>query len=468
MLTSDYIQKDTLKPVVQVQNFSYAYADSDQYVLNDITLKIEQGECFCLTGPTGSGKSTLVLALKQMLPHGKHRGEIIFNDIDSSESFEVGIVLQNPETQLLCDTVGEEIAFGLENLCVDPDIMSVKIASALESVGLGGLEDCPVSQLSMGQKYRLILASLLAMDPCLLVLDEPGAQLDDPGLRKLTEIIGQLKREGKAFLLCEHNPLPFKEITDVYGHMADGTIVIDETYSSNIRGKIYEAGSLVADQSSNELISIQNLTYRYDAQKPVLNELDLTVQRGQRIVIGGNNGSGKSTLLRCMTGFLEQVSGSVSIKGSAPQPETIRGVIGYMFQNPQRQLFEDTVYDEISFSLSRMNTNKADKNKRVQEIMELCKINELADMSPFKLSYGQQHLVALASICAFEPEILLLDDPFAGLDSSRFAFILDVLYTISEEKGTAIVMTSHNSFEFHEWAHLNLILEEGSLVSFQS
>jgi len=209
------------RAILQLKDYGYAYPGEEGFVFENAALEIEAGQCHCLVGPTGSGKTTLVLALKGLLPAGRHKGEISF-PADAGRRPGIGVVLQNPETQLLAATVGEEVAFGLENLCVEPALMPAKVRAALEGVGLARPLDFEVEKLSMGQKYRLIMAALLVMEPELLVLDEPSAQLDPEGLGKLLGLVRKLKQAGFSFLLCEHHPERVAEVVDVFWQL-DGT-----------------------------------------------------------------------------------------------------------------------------------------------------------------------------------------------------------------------------------------------------
>ena len=453
-----------MEPIVCLKDYSYAYPQTDRFILDKVNMEIGSGQCHCLTGPTGSGKSTLVLAMKDLLPPGRKEGEIYIPSSNGNNRTGVGIVMQNPETQLLCSTVGAEVAFGLENLCIEPELMPEKVQFAISSLGLSKRIDNNVDNLSMGQKYRLLLSSLLVMDPKLLVLDEPGAQLDPQGIGKLTKVIANLKKKGISFLICENNPLPLKKIIDTYWRMDNGTLVRCENFTPPV---LIQGSSIEPEKfplRNNELVLIKDLYFAYHNSDSVLNGLSLSLYEGQRAVVTGRNGSGKSTLLHCLAGFLKPSRGEVLITDRKPKPNIHSGKVGYLFQNPTKQLFEDTVFDEIAFTLKRIGMERDRVESRVKEVLEFCRIDGLAMCSPFKLSYGQQHLVVLASILAPNPKLVLLDDPFTGLDPEKFKFILDLLLTFSEEKGTAIFLTSHNPFEHHYWAHLIMQLEGGRLV----
>lgn len=240
--------------ILRLKNFSFTYPEVKTPVLQDLNCEVEAGRCYCLTGPTGSGKTTLALALKGLLSAGRYEGEIDMPSVDGSTAMAVGMVLQDPEVQLLTSSVGAEVAFGLENLCVDPADMPERVVAALQAVGLEKPLDYPVDKLSMGQKYRLLIAALLVMEPQLLILDEPGAQLDPEGLELLRECLLQLKKDGVAIILCEHRPESLLSEIDTFwqldgsGRFAEGryrgdTYPRDTTFLNDYRRGTGPAGS---------------------------------------------------------------------------------------------------------------------------------------------------------------------------------------------------------------------------------
>ena len=457
-----------MRTILKMRNYAYSYGGEGDFVLGDADLEIGAGECHCLTGATGSGKTTLVLALKGLLPPGRHRGNIAFPSSRNGRP-NVGIVLQNPETQLLASTLGAEVAFGLENLCVQPDLMPARVKAALSAVGLDRGVTFEVQKLSMGQKYRLIVASLLVMKPDLLVLDEPAAQLDLDGLKKLLDIIRELKASGISLLLCEHHPEFLADAVDRFWHLEDGTLRPSERHAATDRSRM-SSPRTESDPTSTETgaaveaVGTCGLTVEGDDGTPIWSDVSFSVDRGQRAAVCGPNGEGKTTLLRCLTGFVRPLRGEVLIFGEPPDPERLRGRVGYLPQNPSRQLFENTVFEEVAFTLRRLSVSQKDLAPRVEAALALCGIEDLSDRSPHKLSYGQRHLVALASILAPEPEVLLLDDPFAGLDRDRCAALLDLLYSLSEERHCTVVWTAHNRSNLPDWEYLVLRTRGGNIV----
>ena len=455
-----------VRTVLELQGFTYAYPGSGLPVLDGIDLTISEGECHCLTGDTGSGKTTLALALKGLLPPGRQRGSCRIAP-GPSDRATVGVVHQNPETQLLAATVGAEVAFGLESLGVRPDDMPGRVLTALDAVDLDRPLDHPVDQLSMGQKYRLILAAHLAMNPAVLVLDEPAAQLDPAGLDALVEVIHGLKATGTSFLICEHHPAPLSAVIDIVWRIADGrlspTTISGEAPQSV---PLSTAGTDSSDHQAYEspVIQTEGLGALGPDGGPIWSNVNLDIERGSRVALCGANGSGKTTFLRCLAGIRAPDAGQVRIFGHPPAAPRLRGRVGFLYQNPPRQLFENTVLDEVAFPLRRLARGERVPQDAATDALELCGIAELAGQSPHRLSYGQKHLVALASVLATRPELLLLDDPFAGLDGPRREGTLRLMADVARQNGTAVIWTTHHPMWLSDWAQRTLIVEEGTIV----
>lgn len=444
---------------LEIADFSYAYPGTGRPVLDRVGLRIEPGECHCVCGPTGSGKSTLGLAAKGLLPCGRQSGRVTAPASPAPGRSGVGLVLQNPETQLLGATVGEEVAFGLENHGVAPGLMTARVTRALEAVGLVLPLARPSHGLSLGQKYRLLLAAQLVLEPALLVLDEPAAQLDPPGIAQVRTLIARLKRAGTAVLLLEHDPAALDGVVDIHWRLDD-------------RGGLSRAAApCPAPQSSAvgpaapapAALVLSATELGVGGEPPSLwQAISFALHPGERVLLHGPNGAGKSTLLRCLTGFVRPNTGSVRVFGKPPARDGHR--LGYLFQNPDAQLFETTVFDEVAFSLKRRRVPGPERRRRVEGTLARCGIAHLAARSPHALSYGEKHLVALASVLAPEPELLLLDDPFAGLDPQRGAAIAGLLAGLAEERGTAILWTGHHARLPGDWAHRRMHLEGGRLA----
>ena len=451
--------------LLKIQNFSYTYPGAPGPALADISLAVNPGECVCVTGLSGCGKTTLLLAIKGLLYQGAYSGTITVGVPGaSSNGSTAGMVLQNAESQILCTAVSEEVAFGPENLCVPAEEIGDRVETALQAVGLNEYGSRTVEQLSFGQKQRLAIASVLSMQPQLLLLDEPTSQLDGPGKIQLLEVLQQLKSRGHALLITEHDLGPLHQIADWFVTMENGAIKNVTCKSPAHIAPEATPSSGRRSSGITRVLAARNLSLAYTGTGEVLRNLNITLARGELIHLFGCNGAGKSSFLRCVTGFMSPQSGEVEIAGIAgPRPEQLLGKVGFLFQNPQRQLFEDTVFAEVSFSLKRMHCDAEEVRQRVMEALSLCSADHLVSRSPLTLSFGEQHRVALASVLAPQPELLLLDEPFAGLDFPQRYKILGILSALRERCGTTVVIVSHDQLPDPRWADRVLILEHGAI-----
>lgn len=450
-------------PLLVMKGFSYAYPEYQAWALKDIHLSIGPGECHCVTGATGSGKSSLALAIASLLPEGRQQGDLFLASVEPAEAgLPVGLVLQNPDPQLLAASVGEEVAFGLENLGFPPESMPNRVQQALQQVGLARPFEFPAAKLSMGQKYRLLIAACLVLRPALLVLDEPVGQLDPEGISDLVAVIEKLKRNGVGWLILEHQPESFANLIDRHWRMDAGTLGPGCFAPPFPEAKIPARSPT---RRSPPVVKVQDLTIADTEARPDWQGVSLEIHAGERVVLGAANGAGKTTFLRALAGFISPQQGEVRIFGERPEPGRLRGRLGLLFQNPQRQLFENTVQEEVAFSLKRIAMAESRMAEMIETILARCGILELAHTSPHKLSFGQRHLVALASILAPSPELLLLDDPFAGLDRLRTSAMAELLAGVCDELGTALLWTSHDTRELPLWAHRVIGIEGGTFVS---
>jgi energy-coupling factor transporter ATP-binding protein EcfA2 len=457
--------------ILQVRNLTYTYPDAAQPALSNISLQVNTGECVCITGHSGCGKSTLLLAIKGLLHDGLMSGEILVEEpenIAEQHRDTVGLVFQNAETQILCSTVAEEIAFGPENLCVPPDEIGLRIERSLKAVKLEDFRDRNVERMSAGQKHRLAIASVLSMDPAVILLDEPTSQLDIAGKNELADVLRELKGKGYTLLIVEHNLGHFADIIDRYFLMNNGHI---ENVSTCIPDEFLQAEkadctvSSTGNSSANKLsVSIDGLNVSYPGVGPVLKDISITIHQGELVHLFGRNGAGKSSLLRCLAGVMKPDSGTMEMAGlKIYGGSCLLGKAGFLFQNPQRQLFENTVYDEVAFSLKRLKLPPDELRQRVMKALEICEAGNLVNRLPLSLSFGEQHRVALASVLAPNPEVLLLDEPFAGLDIRQRNRLLKILLNLRNNRGATIVIASHDPLPDQSWPDRIIAMENGKI-----
>ncbi|MEJ2154140.1 MAG: ATP-binding cassette domain-containing protein [Desulfobacteraceae bacterium] len=474
-----------VSPVLRLGRFSYAFSGGADFVLREISLDVYPGQCHCLTGPSGCGKTTLLMAIRGLLPPGRQDGTLdIPQAAARNGTAAAGIVFQNPVTQLISPALGAEVAFGMENHCIAPEQMPARVCRALADAGLDYSVETPVAILSMGQQYRACVAGALVMEPAIILLDEPGAQLDPDGLRRLMQTIAHLKSMGKAILVCEHRPGFLADVFDHYwrftpeGRLTAG-LKAQVVAAGLSHGTAFEKPSALDGDPPPAMCESAGDDGHRNSSAPAIQALDLAIPgygdgsrrsllnfslaEGRRAILCGPNGAGKTTLVNYLTGLSEPSEGSVEVMGAAPAPGRLRGAVGVLFQNPRRQLFGTTVFEEVAFAARRCRRHRSpeDISVSVRTLLELLDLGGLADRSPHRLSYGQKHLVSLAAVLAGEPRLLILDDPLAGLDDGKARKVLELLARLNEKEGTTILCTSHHPEPWDDWAHLFIRLSAG-------
>lgn len=439
---------------LRLNELSIRFNDQAPPVLSGVRLTVGPGECHCIVGPTGSGKSSLLLAVAGLLPPDVLDGGI-------ERPARPGAVFQNPGTQILFDHVGPETAFALENAGVPPEAMPDRVARALAEADLSVPTHTPTASLSMGRQYRLVLAGALVAGPGLLLLDEPCAQLDPDGCRAVAGVIGATLKRGGGVLLCEHRPDPLAERITHWWRIEGGALrPSGPSPSPPAPGRTVDRPP---DSDAPPLLDIRDLHVRRGTNQ-VFSGLDLAIRPGEAVHVEGGNGSGKSTLTRIMAGFLPPDSGRVALFGEPVTPARLRGRVGLVLQSPSGQLFEDTVLRELAFAARRKGLS--DHEGRARRVAEGLGIEGLLDRAPFLLSYGQQRLTALGACLTQEPDLLLLDDPFAGLDRDARERIHRLLDRERAERGMAVLVTGHNpasSLRFHNFYTRELRIGGGRL-----
>lgn len=454
------------RPVLEVKAYRYYYPGAEDPALADISLAVGLGECVCLSGPSGSGKTTLLLAVKGLLKGGRASGSLQM--AGPWPGLSPGMVFQNAETQILFTTVEDEAAFGPENQGRASEDIQRSVKESLELVGLSGFETRNVEHLSAGEKHRLAIASVLSMSPMFLLLDEPTAQLDPSGKDRLVRILKRLKDKGHTLLIADHDLAPFAGLADRFVLMERGRIqeTLPEMPSmASVSPPVQGLRDRTAAQGAEPvLIHVKGLQLAGSNGHPLFRGLDLKIFQGALVHILGENGAGKSTLLRCMSGLIQADAGTIYVSGITKlRPEALLGKVGFMFQNPERQLFEETVYAETGFSLKRLGLPSRVVHERILEALALWEVAHLSDRSPLALSFGEQHRVAMASAIAPRPDVLLLDEPFAGLDFRQRRRMLGILSKLRDTRATTVLIASHEYLPDENWADQTLMLKDGKI-----
>jgi energy-coupling factor transporter ATP-binding protein EcfA2 len=432
-------------PVLDIRGFSYRYPTAETPIFKNVSLKLAGGQCIGLVGPSGSGKTTLLLAIQGLLKTGRALGTIALRGGNRGRA--CGLVFQSADTQILCSTVADEVSFGLENIGCPQERIARQVVEALRLTGLQVPGDHSVDHLSAGQKQRLTIAAVMAMRPRLVMLDEPTAQLDETGKRGLINILKALKNAGHGLFIADHDVTTIAEVADTWAQLKAGSLTL---FPKNH----VPCGKPLAMPSPNRqpqpgtrqtVIRARGLCKVTMDGRPLFNKLDVTLKTGELAYLYGPNGVGKSTLLRCLTGFDPIFASELQVAGRPrPKPSQLVGRVSYLLQNPQQQLFANTVRDEVAYSLKRLNYGKTEVIERAGAAMKLCAVGHLADRSPLMLSFGEQHRVALASALAPQPCLVLLDEPFAGLDGLQRQRVLDLLCRYRDDHDAAVLLASHN------------------------
>ena len=418
-----------LMSLLELDKVSYRYRCDEALVLQEINLKVNRGECHCISGPTGSGKSTLIKLIMGVLSRPWE------GNFHIADGLVLGLVMQDPNVQFIRQSVGAEIAFALENLCVPTELMRGKVQAALRKVGLFVSLDMPIEQLSLGQKYRVMIASQLVSEPDILLLDEPWAQLDNAGVEELLLVLSELKEGGVAIVLVDHNPNAFVDVVDHYYFIKAGELIAGcptPVVVDNIQAGLVQFDVCV--------MQIKPFEFRFSNQDPLFKSMQpLKLYSGEIVSLVGDNGTGKSSFLKSLAGIQSDINElPLLVLGKQAKVGAFGADLGLLLQRPNRQLFESSVLEEVQFSLKRFELPLFWAEQLLDELGLL----HLKDHSPHTLSYGQQHMVALASLAVIKPKVLLLDDPFAGLDGEYLNRVWHLLTKLSRG-GCAILLSGH-------------------------
>ncbi len=518
-------------------SFSYAHAEESPVLAVDkVTLSLPTGGYYALLGRNGSGKSTLAKLINILeIPSDGNLAVFGYDTRDESHFWEIrsscGMVFQNPDNQIVGTTVEEDVAFGPENLGVPTEEIRKRVDEALAYVGMSEFSRRQPSQLSGGQKQKLAIAGILAMQPRILLLDESTSMLDPVSRDEFLAVVGRLVREKSLTVLHITHDMAEASLADrifvldrgslkmegtpgevfsrveeiralgldvpVYADIAYETAVLlrrpipREALSSRSASLSYVTEALSdrwalplfepgADQPveapPRDILTVKDLSFSYDSKgEKALADISFSVKEGEIFAIIGHSGSGKTTLISHLNGLLRPQTGEILLSLKADEPtlttrknadvKRIRQSVGLLFQYPEYQLFEETVEKDIRFGPSRMGLSPEETARRVREAIELVGLDEeVMTRSPFELSGGQKRRVAFAGILAMDPDILVLDEPAAGLDPTGRQEIFTYIREL-KKRGKTVILVSHNMDEAARYADRILVLRKGRILA---
>lgn len=511
--------------------FQYSAQNEDRtatYAVNGITEYIRQGEFVAVLGRNGSGKSTMARLMNALLIPTS--GTVWVDGMDTSNGemlWEIrrtlGMVFQNPDNQIVSTTVEEDLAFGPENLGVDPKEIRKRIDEAARYVGIEEHMQHSPHMLSGGQKQRVAIAGILAMEPKCIVLDESTSMLDPRGRKEVLNLVRKLNREknitvvlithhmeeavhADRVMVMENGRIIMKGTPrEIFGRVeelkraglnvphvtqlmhelkkkgmaVEGTALTVEEAEESLKKVLRGAkgfsrtaeDTVAAADSSDTIVRIRDLTHVYmpgtTFERKALDNVSMDIRRGEILGIIGHTGSGKSTLVQHLNGLLKPTSGSIEVDGVECSKKTIKELrrkVGLIFQYPEHQLFEETVYKDIIFGLTKMELTEDEIKKRVRNVLDILDLSDdLLEKSPFELSGGQKRRVAIAGVLVMEPEILVLDEPTAGLDPKGSEEVFSFLTRLNRTNGTTIIIISHSMEQIAAYCDRVAVLNRGRL-----
>ncbi len=498
---------------IQIENLAYRYPNTEKNALSDINLTIESGQFVVVVGSSGSGKTTLLKAIAQLVPDfygGVVQGKVKINDKDCKDIEpidlvkKIGIVFQNPESQIIMNSVEEEIVFGLENIGSSNSLMKRRVMEVSSALGLSQEENTLIKNLSGGQKQKVALASVLAMQPEVLILDEPTSQLDPIAGEDIITMARRLNEENGLTVILTEQKL------ERCFHLADRIIVIEEgkvvhdsldlnatvkwasdidatfvpplsrVFAKNKITKIpitvkegrrlleeknydwsaFNDDRLIVAEDNNNEIEIKKLWHIYDNGFEALKGCDFKIAKGKCTVIMGENGSGKTTLLKNIAGLLQPSRGQIVFNNTDEVLTITPSEIGYLSQNPSDYLFLDTVKEELLFTNKHL---KIAENSWQKSLIKMLGIGHLLDKNPRDLSTGERQRVALSSVLAIKPKVLLLDEPTRGLDYDLKLKLGQLINELIKEE-ISVVMVTHDVEFTAEYGDQVVLLRNGEVV----
>jgi energy-coupling factor transport system ATP-binding protein len=505
---------------VSIEDLTFTYRGADRPALRDIRGVIDGGSFVVVMGHGGAGKSTLCVALNGLVPRffrGTYQGRVLVKGRETGRSTVAqmsrvaGLVLQEFEAQLFSTNVELEMAFGPENHGLPRPEIGRRIDRYLSLVGLEGLRRREPATLSGGQKQRLAIGSVMALEPDVLVMDEPATDLDPRGRQEILAVTAELRQLGRTLVVADHEPETAQGADQVWllreGEMAaqgpPGEILRETSLlrSCGVRvppllelfaslgwpGRpltVEEAIGLIRDHGlavprqrrfslapsasgGRPILQAKNLAYAYPGPSvEALRGINLSIQDGEFIALLGQNGSGKTTLAKHFNGLLRPDSGTMLLDGKSTGVYSHREIarkVGYVFQNPDHQIFSNTVFEEVGFGLKVLGEAPSTIRQRVSEALEVVGLQGYEARVPFALTKGERQRVAVASVLAVRPRVIVLDEPTTGLDFRHCVDMMEMLRSLNRRGHTVIIIT-HSMDVASEYADRTVVMGEGQIL----
>ena len=495
--------------MIEISNLSFRYREGAEPILHGIDLAIPDGSFVGITGAAGSGKSTLTYAFNGIIPHcypGDFYGGVTIDGLDTCEasltdiSRLVGSVCQDIDSQMVSSVVEDEMLYGLENFSVPKDQVEGRIAEALEAMGISNLRHRGIAELSGGQKQKVAVASVIALKPRVLVLDEPTAELDPTSSLAVFELLARYAREnGTTVIVVEQKIALLSDFADMLLIVDGGKVRFqgapaevlehsDELLEVGVNcpqlgepvactgpggcaggaqrrrgGRGVQAG--FKRGRGFGMIEFKNVSASYDGELPILRDVGFLIPDGDFVAFVGTNGAGKSTTMRLINGLLKPSSGQVLIDGAPTtqlRTSQLAAKVGFLFQNPDRQICCSTVREELLFGFRAQGRSDAEAEVKVDAMIERFGFD--GDAEPFLLNRGTRQLLALASIIVMEPPVVVLDEPTTGLDFRECAKVMDVIAELNA-RGTTVVMVCHDMEVVADYAKRVIAMTAGQVVA---
>ncbi|PKM59307.1 MAG: ABC transporter [Firmicutes bacterium HGW-Firmicutes-4] len=469
-----------MKPIIQLDIKALTFPDEREPALKNIKLNINAGEFIVITGGAASGKSLLLHAITSAAPKFYPcalNGTVMVADQDVSSiplcqmADYLGYMMQEPQNQMVNRRVGDELAFGVSNLNLNQKEIANRVNEIMDFLGIRAFMDRTTDALSGGQAQKVVLGSILAMKTPILLLDQPTAELDPKTSSELYRHLGQLNREKKVttLVVMDKSGAVLKDAHRVLvmeaGMVKDFLPVAEYQQKYGVRKNSRQAEPIQVDENT-DVIKLTGASHTYKGGVTGCQPLNFSLKKGDFTAVIGQNGSGKSTMLKLIEGLVKPSTGSVELFGTPMTKKNVgelRRQIGFLFQNPDDQIFCSSVKDEISYVLKNKNLNEQAQEQKIQEILALIGLEGLEEMHPQRLSRGQRQLLALGSVVINDPELIIADEPTSGLNASQSQVVMEKLARLSRQ-GVSILLVTHDLAEARDFANRVVVMHNHQLA----